>query len=161
MATNSTLSNWCEQLVERGARGELIAHPSFLALRTPDKEKPFLYGTFGALSVVSLIGFVSGAFSTIALLFIYAAWMALGYVYVALGTPMSRAFLTRVCVAGVVVSAFCMIFAAVGMVLAVQYLPEMIVSSVLRVVFYVVMIVLFWYVYKYTARATRRLDIGS
>lgn len=91
-----------DRLIDRGARGELIRAPWFQNIRLRNADA-FVIGTYavGFFLTVLLESFTS---SVLTAFVVYALWLGLGYLYLALGTRLSHQFLKYgICLVAVVV----------------------------------------------------------
>jgi hypothetical protein len=97
-----------EKLMLRGARGELIQQPWFQSIRQENADL-VVRVAFGVAILITLVlefGMASISLTSMAFEVVvwYPLWLALGYLYIAVGTKLAHRFLLGVCVAGVLVS---------------------------------------------------------
>ena len=153
-AANDAAMSFMARLLLRGMRGELIRQDWFQNVRRQNADK-FVLGTFGAAVIIVLalqFGIEPGGWGSLiaAVVLKYPVWIALGFIYVAVGTKLSHQFLLwGVCLGGALVavwSVFSTLRAmraahAVNSMLGVQVIPTgylifmLIVHAVMAVVF--------------------------
>ncbi len=156
---DSRLARWSDEVLQRGNNGELALSRSLAGVRGSGKEMLFVSVSFAVLFVVSLLLIRAGIFDNVfGILFIYGLWAVLGYVYAALGTTLSRKALRAVCIGGTLLGVIFTIFDVWGLVLAVQYVPELIGILVFKLFVYAALTLLFWRVTVHVTQVTERID---
>jgi hypothetical protein len=95
-------ASFVTRLMERGVRGELFRQPWFQRIRGQSPD-PFLFATYaGGFVVTILLGLIPSTFFSTVLTDVL--WLAIGYLYFALGTRLSHQFLAfGICLVGALV----------------------------------------------------------
>ncbi len=138
-----------QQLMQRGASGTLITSPSFQEFRSSANARlPLIYG---ALFVVSLVvNYATTSFFVT--LLVYVAWIATGYVFIAVGTrPAHKLATYGIALVGAVISAIGMLSGFLALAFASTFLaygiPMDMTLIVLELLFSAVMAVLFTFAF--------------
>ncbi len=110
------------RLMERGLRGELLQQAWFQRFRHQSPD-PFVLISYGAGVFVTILVMLTPS-AILSTLVVDALWLAIGYLYLAVGTRLAHQFLEfGICVAGTVVLAAQIWAFLVAIDTTAQYLP--------------------------------------